>query len=271
MTTPYKSSYTNSSASQSINSGFTQYAGQTDQGLFRKKNEDNLGLLPEQGLFFVADGVGGMPAGEIASMLVGEVLPSLLKQRLETGLTQQPAGRETLGLSEIIIRLKQAVIDLSNRISTESQNHPEYAGMASTLVFVFFTQKHLFIGHLGDSRAYLLRDESLHQMTNDHTLVRHLLQAKAITQEEAAEHPGKNQLVQYIGMAMAPNPDVICVPRIAGEKILLCSDGLTDMLSKQEITQFLLKNSSPETTCKALIKAANLAGGKDNVTVVIVE
>ena len=271
MKTYDKSSFSNSSASHSINDGLTQFAGQTDPGLIRKKNEDNLGLFPEQGLFFVADGVGGMPAGEIASMLVVEVLPPLLNQRLDPALTEQPAVRESLSQSEIITRLKQAVIDLSNRISAESQKNPEYAGMASTLVFVLFTKKHLFIGHLGDSRAYLLKDESLHQMTNDHTLVRHLLQAKAITQEEAVEHPGKDQLVQYIGMVMAPNPDVICVPRVSGEKVLLCSDGLTDMLSKYEITQFLLKNSSPESTCKALIKAANLAGGKDNVTVVIVE
>lgn len=262
---------TSSSSHDSIGYGFTQYAGQTDAGLIRKKNEDNFGVFPQQSLFFVADGVGGMPAGEIASMLVVEVLPALVKQRLEQKLTGQFAEPGKLSHSEIILRLKQAVIDLSNRISSESQNHPQYAGMASTLVLVLFTQTHLFIAHLGDSRAYLLKDEALHQMTNDHTLARHLLMAKTITQEAAAEHPGKNQLVQYIGMAMTPKPDVTCVPRIPGERVLLCSDGLTDMLSKREITQFLLKNSSPETTCKALIKAANLAGGKDNITVVLVE
>lgn len=251
---------------ESINKEAFQSAGKTDTGRVRKKNEDNLGLFPEQGLFFVADGVGGMPAGEVASMLVLEVLPSLLKQRLGENVEQ-----ETLSQSKIIQLIKQAVIDLSNRIATESQNHPDYAGMSSTLVLVQFTEKNLFIAHLGDSRVYLLKDEILHQMTNDHTLVRHLLQADAISQEDAAQHPGKNQLVQYIGMSMTPKPDVICVPRVEGERILLCSDGLTDMLSKSEIKQFLMKNSSPETTCKALIKAANMAGGKDNVTVVLVE
>ncbi len=262
---------TSSSANDSVCYGFTQYAGQTDPGLIRKKNEDNFGVFPKQGLFFVADGVGGMPAGEIASMLVVEVLPPLVKQRLEQKLTEQFAKPEKFSHSEIILRLKQAVIDLSNRILSESQNHPQYASMASTLVLVLFTQTHLFIAHLGDSRAYILKDETLHQMTNDHTLVRHLLKAKAITRETAVHHPGKNQLVQYIGMAMAPNPEVTCVPRIPGERVLLCSDGLSNMLSKREITQFLIKNSSPETTCMALIKAANLAGGKDNITVVLVE
>lgn len=243
-----------------------EYAGLTDPGLIRKKNEDNLGLIPEQGLFIVADGVGGMPAGEIASMLAVEVLPSLLKQRLG-----ELAELEALSQSEIILRLKQAVIDLSNRIASDSKNRPEYSGMASTLVFVLYTEKHLFFAHLGDSRAYILKGETLQQITNDHTLVRHLLQVKAISQEEAEVHPGKNQLVQYVGMAMAPSPDVICVPRVKGEKVLLCSDGLTNMLSKSEISQFLTKNSSPETICKALIKAANLAGGRDNITAVVVE
>ncbi len=242
------------------------YAGLTDPGLIRNKNEDNLGLFPEQGLFFVADGVGGMPAGEIASMLVVEVLPPLLKQRLG----ESDAYKE-LSQSEIIHRLKQAVTDLSNRIASDSKRHPDYSGMASTLVLVMLTENHLFFAHLGDSRAYLFKHETLQQLTNDHTLVRHLLQVKAITQEEAMSHPGRNQLVQYIGMSMAPSPDVICVPRVKGDKILLCSDGLTDMLSKQEISQFLMKNSSPKTICKALVKAANLAGGRDNITVIIVE
>lgn len=258
---------TNHSNTLYLNRGFSQFSGQTDPGLKRKKNEDNLGLFPEQGLFFVADGVGGMPAGEIASMLVVEVLPSLLEQRLANSINDNVSSDQ----NEIIINLKQAVIDLSNRLASDSQNHPQYAGMASTLVLVLCTEKHLFIAHLGDSRAYILKGETLHQMTNDHTLVRHLLQANAITQEEAVHHPGKNQLVQYIGMAMTPRPDVICVPRVSAERVLLCSDGLTDMLSKQKITQFLVKNSSPETTCKALIKAANLAGGKDNISVVLVE
>lgn len=254
-------------------SGFSRYAGLTDCGRIRKKNEDNLGLFPEQSLFFVADGVGGMPAGEVASMLVVEVLPSLLKQRLKQGHKQNSKIKFSVeqDKSEISLRLKQAIIDLSNRISSQSQNQPEYAGMASTLVLALITQENLYIAHLGDSRAYLLKNGILQQMTNDHTLIRHLLMTKAITQEEAAHHPGKNQLVQYIGMTMSPKPDVICIPRIAGEKILLCSDGLSDMLSKQVIGQILEKNMSPEMTCKMLVEEANHSGGKDNITVVIVE
>ncbi len=245
---------------------FKRFSGLSDPGKKRKKNEDNLGLFPEQGLFFVADGVGGMPAGEIASMLVAEVLPPLLKQRL-----CDVEAWDNLTQSDMIQKLKQAVIDLSNRIAKESQNHPEYAGMASTMVMVLYTKDHLFFAHLGDSRAYILKGEVMHQVTNDHTLVRHLLRVKAISQDEAVKHPGRNQLVQYIGMAMTPHPDVICLPRISGQRILLCSDGLTDMLPKQKINQLLKMNSFPESICKSLVKAANLAGGKDNITVVIIE
>ncbi len=262
--------------------GFSQYSGKTDKGRVRNKNEDNLGLFPEQGLFFVADGVGGMPAGEVASKLVVEVLPALLKQRLgrEAGTLEQNKAdsqpkafsrEEAVNQQEVKLQLKQAIIDLSNRLASQSQIRPEYSGMATTLVLAQFIQNDCYIAHLGDSRAYSLKNGTLQQLTNDHTLVRHLLMAKAITQEAAANHPGRNQLVQYIGMAMTPKPDVLCIPKEADAKILLCSDGLTDMLSKQEISQCLKENQSTEMACEALVKAANLAGGRDNITVVLIE
>ncbi|WP_198264507.1 PP2C family protein-serine/threonine phosphatase [sulfur-oxidizing endosymbiont of Gigantopelta aegis] len=239
------------------------YAGLSDPGLVRNKNEDNYALLPEQGLFFVADGVGGMPSGDIASMLVLEVLPSLIQQRLE----QQRLFKH----DEVIVCLRQAVIDLSNRLLAESQHHASYSGMASTLVLVQFLQDRLYVVHLGDSRAYLLKDKTLSQITCDHTLVRDLVQAGAITEEDALTHPGKNQLVQYMGMELAPNPDVNTLSIWSGEKILLCSDGLTDMLSEQEIAQILIDNPKPDKACQILIESANAAGGKDNVTAVIVD
>lgn len=241
---------------------YYQYAGDTDQGRVRANNEDHVGLFPQQGLFFVADGMGGMPAGEIASMLILEVLPTLLAQRI--------ADPEILSQDEIIAKLKQALIDLSNRILKESREHPEYAGMGSTLVLLYRTKKNTYIANLGDSRAYVLKGEVLRQVTHDHTTAQYLFRCHEITQEEALYHPGKNQLLQYIGMKSLPNPDVICLPDADVERVLLCSDGLTNMLSEQEITQFLLQNSPPDKMCKALITAANLAGGKDNISVVLV-
>ncbi|MCU7799930.1 MAG: protein phosphatase 2C domain-containing protein [gamma proteobacterium symbiont of Lucinoma myriamae] len=250
---------------QDINSGcetiHQQCAGDSSQGRMRAKNEDCFAVLPEQGIFFVADGMGGLPAGETASMLVLNVLPTLLTQRI--------VEPETLSQKTLITILKQAIIDLSNRILKEGRKRPEYVGMGSTLVLLFLTKKDMFIAHLGDSRAYVLKGNMLQQVTSDHTLAHHLLMCHEITEDEALHHPGKEQLLQYVGMTRSPHPDVICLPRVAGERVLLCSDGLTNMLSDQEITRFLLQNSPPDKTCKALIKAANLSGGKDNITVVL--
>ena len=239
-----------------------QYAGDSHQGRIRIKNEDHFGLFPQQGLFFIADGMGGMPAGETASLLILEVLPTLLAQRI--------VDPESLSQEQLISKLKQAIIDLSNRILKESRERPEYAGMGSTLVLLFLTEKYIFIAHLGDSRAYLLKGEMLQQLTNDHTMAHQLLMCHEITEAEALYHPGRNQLLQYVGMKTSPDPDVICLPRVAGERVLLCSDGLSNMLSEQVITRLLLQNTPPDKMCKALIRAANLAGGKDNITVVLV-
>ena len=241
----------------------SSYAGKTDKGKVRTKNEDSWGAFPEQGLFLVADGIGGMPAGDMASKLVADVLPPLLAQRIE-----EP---ESLSSNEIILILKQALIDLSNRILQESEHRPEFAGMGTTVVMALLTQNSLYIAHLGDSRAYLLKGDVLQQVTNDHTLVRHLLMTKEITQEQANNHPGKNQLIQYIGMSGLPSPDVICLPRSSGERLLLCSDGLTNMLSNQDIKQCLSKFSPPEHICTILVKIANQNGGKDNITAVLVD
>ena len=239
-----------------------QFSGASDKGRIRKKNEDNFAVLAQQQLFFVADGVGGMPAGDIASMLVVEVLPPLIEQRMP-----HPENSST---DEIIETLKQAIIDLSNRILSQSRNRPEYKGMGSTLALVWLVNETVYIANLGDSRVYLMRKNQLQQITDDHTLVHHLLKNQAITAEEAINHPGKSQLVQYVGMQRTPEPDVFCIPRVLGEQLLICSDGLTDMLSDNDIEQFLSQQFSPKKACATLVDAANRAGGRDNITVIVI-
>jgi len=239
------------------------YAGLTDQGRIRQKNEDNFGVFPDQGLFFVTDGIGGMPAGDVASLIIVEVLPDLIKQRI--------SHPEQLSSHQIIVHLKQALIDLSNRLLHQSKNKAGYAGMGATLALVLVINNQCYIAHLGDSRVYLYSTNKLQQLTHDHSLVHHLLMANVISQEEALNHPGKNQLVRYIGMEGTPAPDVICIPRRSGERLLLCTDGLTNMLSDVEISQFLSASSTPEQICKELIAAANQAGGRDNITAVLVD
>lgn len=257
---------------QHDNYGFKDFAGITDTGQVRKKNEDNFGLFPEQGLFLLSDGVGGLPAGDIASQLVVDVLPSLLQQRININkLIIEKTGIDKTDTDELIQQLKQALIDLSERIRVQSQNHPEYAGMAATLVMALYTEKDLFIAYLGDSRAYLVKQGVLQQLSEDHSLLQQLLASGTISEEQAIQHPDRHQLVQFIGMATQPRPDVIHLSRTQEEKVLLCSDGLTNMLSEQQIEAIVLQETSAEACCKGLIDAANTAGGKDNITVLLID
>ncbi len=248
-----------------------KYSGITDQGKVRERNEDSLGLFPEQNLFMVADGMGGRPAGNVASRLVVEVLPLLIRQRIP-----KP---EKLNKSKVILKIKSSLVDLSNRILYESSRKKEFEGMGTTLVMTLLTQQCYFIAHMGDSRAYLFRDQILQQVTNDHNLFRHLLANGDVSQDESKTHPGTNQLLQYIGMDGTPNPTVICIPRKQNEYLLLCSDGLTSMLSYQQINRLLLDNLPVDTAeltqaqlehfVAKLATQANQAGGKDNISLIL--
>ncbi len=249
-----------------------KYSGMTDQGKVREKNEDSLGLFPEQNLFMVADGMGGRPAGDVASRLLVEVLPLLIRQRIP-----EP---EKLNKSEVILKIKSSLVDLSNRILHESSRNSVFEGMGTTLVMALLTKKHYFIAHMGDSRAYLFREQVLQQVTNDHNLFRHLLANGDVSQDESKTHPGTNQLLQYIGMDGTPNPTVICIPRMQNEYLLLCSDGLTSMLSYQQINRLLLDNLPADSAkliqvqldqCAAkLVVQANQAGGNDNISLILI-
>ncbi len=247
------------------------YSGKTEQGKVRKRNEDCLGLFPELNLFMVADGMGGRPAGDVASRLVVEVLPLLIKQRL--------AEPDSLSNFEIIQRIKHSLIDLSNRILLESSHASEFKGMGTTLVMALITEQKRFIAHMGDSRAYLFRDRVLQQITNDHNLFRYLLANGEVSPHESQTHPGTNQLLQYIGMDGEPRPTVICIPRQQNEYLLLCSDGLSGMLSYQQINHLLLNNLPVDVSdlsqeqlnhgTENVIASANQEGGKDNISLII--
>lgn len=249
-----------------------KYAGMTDQGRLRERNEDSLGLFPEQNLFMVADGMGGRPAGDVASRLVVEVLPLLIHQRIP--------NPESLNKSEVILKIQSSLVDLSNRILHESSRKSEFEGMGTTLVMALLTQQYYFIAHMGDSRAYLFRDQVLQQVTNDHNLFRHLLANGDVSQDQSKTHPGTNQLLQYIGMDGKPEPTVICIPRMPNDYLLLCSDGLTNMLSYQQINRLLaeklpaggteLTQTQMEQCTAALVAQANQAGGKDNISLILI-
>jgi protein phosphatase len=226
-----------------------QYAG-SDTGRQRRANEDS--LLARAPLFVVADGMGGAQAGEVASRIAVE--------SFEPGL---PDAREPeLALAE----LAQAA---NSRIHELSHVNAEQAGMGTTLTAVYVGEEDVAIAHVGDSRAYCWRDGELLRLTDDHSLVDELLRQGRLTPEEAVEHPQRSVITRALGPEGAVEVDTRSFRARAGDVYLLCSDGLTTMISEALIAETLRANEPLRDAGEALIAAANEAGGRDNVTVVL--
>lgn len=239
-----------------------KYAGQTDLGCVRKKNEDNWMGDPELGLYVVADGMGGQLGGGMASKIVVEVLPPLVRKEFAeiTDLANPAAPQQLLDVLGY----------LSNHLRDGSKDEPGLSGMGSTVIMLLVCGSKALIGQMGDSRAYLLRNRKLKQLTTDHTIIQLLIESGDITPAEATTHPARGQLTRYVGMEGEPLPEAQLLDLYPGDRLLLCSDGLTGMLSEQEILGILRKRLVPKTICKRLVEAAKRAGGKDNITVVAI-
>lgn len=238
-------------------------AGLTDQGQVRTRNEDHWFADVEQGLFIVSDGMGGRVAGELASKIVVEVFPSFLLQRL-----QDIHELFAPAVTEIVL---QALAELSDMVHRESSKRPDFNGMGATVVLALIRDTHALIAHIGDSRAYLLREHQLEPLTRDHSLVQILIDMGQLTQEDAAEHPARSQITQFVGMRGKVFPEARVINLLPGDRLLLCSDGLTGMISDDVLAEILHTPVPPEITCQALIDAANGAGGKDNITAIVAD
>jgi protein phosphatase len=237
------------------------YCGLSVRGRVRLQNEDNWFADAKQGLFLVSDGMGGEVAGALASRIVVEVLPRLLHERL--------GEIKNLSVPEAQPQTLAALAALSAELRNKTQGQPGLEGMGATVVLALIRDGQVLIAHLGDSRAYLFRNERLVQLTKDHSVVQLLLDAGEIKPEEAATHPARGRLTRYVGMADEPLPEACCFDLIPGDCLLLCTDGLTGMVSGLTLRSILRSHLSPNKTCKRLIAAANAAGGKDNVTAVV--
>ena len=238
-------------------------AGLTDVGRFREQNEDHWGAVPERGVFVVSDGMGGRVAGELASKIVVDVLPDLLLKRLEDSHDLEPDGAKQA--------VMQAIIELSELIHQESSKRPEFLGMGATVVVAVILESQALLAHVGDSRAYLFRENALQQITKDHSIIQILLDMGQLTPENAATHPARSQITQFVGMESRVFPDVEYLDLLPGDQLLLCSDGLTGMINDNRIADILTACPHPEITCQTLIKAANKAGGKDNITAIVIQ
>ena len=227
-----------------------EQAGRTDVGRQRSANEDALVLSPP--FFAVADGMGGARAGEVASSLAAGVFGEQIgsDEAPETQLTQlaQEANRRIFEL---------AATDESHR------------GMGTTLTAAKVHDDEVSLGHVGDSRAYLLRDGVLEQLTRDHSLVAELERTGQITPEAAEHHPQRSIITRALGPEPRVDVDTYTVTGRDGDLFLICSDGLTSMVTDDELAAILRSAESLEDTAEALVRAANQSGGKDNITVVL--
>ncbi len=236
-------------------------AGQSDPGLVRERNEDRWFADVDRGLFIVADGMGGHAAGALAAEIVVQSLPPLLEERL--GDSPDLADPQTHE------RVRAALIDLSRQLRDASTGEFGLDGMGSTVVMALLNDDHALIAHLGDSRACLLRNGQLRQLTRDHSIVQLLVNHGEITESEATHHPARNQLTHFVGMEAAL-PDVCCCEIQPDDLLLLCSDGITGQVGVADLLKHTEPRIPPDEICRRLVHAANAAGGQDNETVVTI-
>jgi protein phosphatase len=226
----------------------------TDTGRRRVRNEDAYVFEPP--LFAIADGMGGARAGEVAAGLAAAALKD---------------GRGTVSDEA---SLEARIAEANRQVWEQSVADPRTAGMGTTVTVAFVDQpaSRVVLGHVGDSRAYRLRGDELEQVTTDHSLVAELVESGVLTPEEAERHPQRSAITRAVGTERAIDADVFSLPGEVGDLFLLCSDGLTDMLSEAEIADVLVAaERDPETAARALVDAANAHGGEDNITVVLFE
>lgn len=246
-------------------------SGLTHAGMIREQNEDRIHLNHEDGLYLVADGMGGHAAGEIASdIAVQAVNEFIIHTRRDRELTWPYAYDETLSYDGN--RLQTAIRLANNRIREAVEEKSEYQGMGSTMVSLLVNEDRTTIGSVGDSRVYRLRGGVLKLLTNDHSWVNEQMQEGMLTEEQARTHPFRNVVTRALGSDSAVEVDVRSGTAEAGDCFLLCSDGLSGMIEEEEIARLLAAaaDTGAEAACKTLVDAANQAGGKDNVSVIIV-
>jgi PPM family protein phosphatase len=238
------------------------YAGISDPGRSRPRNEDRWLAEPTLGLYVVADGVARGSGGALAAQLIVETLPPLLRRHLR--------GVRDLADPRAAERIQDALAEVNAHVHREGWKRPQHTGMGATLVLALVWEGRALVAHVGDSRAYLYRQGALLPLTKDHSVIQRLLDEGAITPEEAADHPAGGRLTRYIGLAEDVKADSRLVELEAHDRLLLCSDGLPSMLSHAEIEGLVGLPLPPLEICRLLVGTANLQGGLDNVTAVVV-
>jgi serine/threonine protein phosphatase PrpC len=246
-----------------------QSASLTDPGRVRDHNEDCIESRPDLGLFVLADGMGGYNAGEVASGMATSLISDGLQESWDMRQVSRLGRDESKGLSERLI--KDQIARANSAIYTTSQNNPECAGMGTTLVVTLFYDNFLSVAHIGDSRLYRLRGESMEQVTRDHSLLQEQLDSGLITPEEAKLSQNKNLVTRALGIDPTVEPEIHVYETQPDDTYLLCSDGLSDMVEDEEIRLTLITlKTNPNLTVQQLVQAANDNGGRDNISAMLI-
>jgi len=234
-------------------------AARTDVGIVRSGNEDNYLMLAERGVFIVADGMGGHAAGEVASEMAVRII-----SREIGSLRGLPDG-------EASERIARSMVTANEAIFERTLSEHDKRGMGTTATALVLLPGRYFIGQVGDSRAYLLRDGEFLQITRDHSYVQEQVDAGLLTPEQARVHPYSNVITRCVGAGSDVVPDVYFGDLRAGDIILLASDGLTGMLEDEQLVKILADPQGPQAWVDRMIMEANRRGGLDNITTIIVK
>ena len=222
-------------------------------GLVREQNEDTVLTDEQNGLYILADGMGGHQAGEVASLMAATILRDALAD-------QEPS----------VDKLMRGFRRANDAVYEQSLSDSQYSGMGTTMTALWDDGDYLLLGHVGDSRAYVFEDDQLRQVSVDHSVVGEMVRSGAITEAQARTHPYRNVITRAVGTEESIRTDVMELPKQPGARWLLCSDGLTDMVEDAEIAD-TLRAYTAEAAVDQLIELALLHGGKDNVSVLLLE
>lgn len=240
-------------------------------GLRRDGNEDSYCVRPDLGFFMVADGMGGHAAGEIASKLVVDAVEAFLEDTKDADVNRTWPFPYDASVSFDANRVKAALRIANRRLTTAMDENESLRGMATTAAVILSGTGKPVVAHVGDSRIYLYRNGVLEQVTQDHSWVSEQVRAGVMTELDARRHPWRNVVTRALAGGEDPDVDVADLEVRPGDRLLICSDGLSSVVPPETLTAILARHESLDVTCRHLIDAANEAGGPDNITVAMLQ
>jgi protein phosphatase len=250
-------------------SGALEIASCTDPGMVRSHNEDSIASDGDKGVVVLADGMGGYNAGEVASGMATTVIITELQQLLEKKVPYETDVQSGQVIAHQLLR--EQIAKANTSIYQASQSQPQYAGMGTTLVVALFYDNKMTVAHIGDSRLYRLRGDEFKQVTRDHSLLQEQIDSGVITLQQAKQSQNKNLVTRALGIDPIVDAEIHDYDTQPGDIYLLCSDGLCDMVSDEDIGLALQTLSSNLKLCaQHLVQSANDNGGRDNVSVILV-